>query len=179
VSKAIEVITSVERRRRWRAAEKERLVAAASLEPGASVSAIAREIQVSCMAGAGSCLSGRASAVRRCGSLRRSHPSIWPVAARSRSSSRAERGCGSPAQVEAAMVTAAAGEDEAKAEPARVQVPGFTRRQATRRKFPDHLPRRRIVHPRRPRARAAAARTCRRSARMSPRRSTSFRGNGS
>jgi transposase len=42
VSKAIEVITSVERRRRWSAAEKERLVAA-SLEPDASVSAVARE----------------------------------------------------------------------------------------------------------------------------------------
>jgi transposase len=42
VSKAIEVITSVERRRRWSAAEKERLVAA-SLEPCASVSAVARE----------------------------------------------------------------------------------------------------------------------------------------
>jgi transposase len=42
VSKAIEVITSVERRRRWSAAEKERLVAA-SLEPGARVSAVARE----------------------------------------------------------------------------------------------------------------------------------------
>jgi transposase len=41
VSKAIEVITSVERRRRWSEAEKERLVAA-SLEPGASVSAVAR-----------------------------------------------------------------------------------------------------------------------------------------
>jgi transposase len=38
----VEVITSVERRRRWSAAEKERLVAA-TLEPGASVSAIARE----------------------------------------------------------------------------------------------------------------------------------------
>jgi transposase len=42
VSKAIEVITSVERRRRWSAAEKERLVSA-SLEPGASVSVVARE----------------------------------------------------------------------------------------------------------------------------------------
>ena len=42
MSKAIEVITSVERRRRWSGAEKERLVAA-SLEPGASVSAVARE----------------------------------------------------------------------------------------------------------------------------------------
>jgi transposase len=38
---AIEVITSVERRRRWSAAEKERLVAA-SLERGASVSTVAR-----------------------------------------------------------------------------------------------------------------------------------------
>lgn len=38
----IEVITSVERRRRWSAAEKERLVAA-TLEPGASVTAIALE----------------------------------------------------------------------------------------------------------------------------------------
>jgi transposase len=38
----VEVITSVERRRRWTAAEKERLVAA-SLEPGAVVSAVARE----------------------------------------------------------------------------------------------------------------------------------------
>jgi transposase len=39
---AIEVITSVERCRRWSRAEKERLVAA-SLERGASVSAVARE----------------------------------------------------------------------------------------------------------------------------------------
>jgi transposase len=39
---AIEVITSVERRRRWSGTEKERLVAA-SLERGASVSAVARE----------------------------------------------------------------------------------------------------------------------------------------
>jgi transposase len=38
----IEVITSVQRRRRWTAAEKGRLVAA-SLGPGAAVSAIARE----------------------------------------------------------------------------------------------------------------------------------------
>ena len=41
----IEVITSVERRRRWSAAEKRRLVAA-TLEPGASVSAVAREAGV-------------------------------------------------------------------------------------------------------------------------------------
>jgi transposase len=38
----MEVITSVERRRRWSTAEKERLVAA-SLERGATVSAVARE----------------------------------------------------------------------------------------------------------------------------------------
>jgi transposase len=38
----VEVITSVQRRRRWSPAEKERLVAA-SLEPGGSVSAVARE----------------------------------------------------------------------------------------------------------------------------------------
>ncbi len=38
----VEVITSVERRRRWSAAEKGQLVAA-SLEPGASVSALARD----------------------------------------------------------------------------------------------------------------------------------------
>jgi transposase len=38
----VEVITSVERRRRWSAAEKRQLVGA-TLEPGASVSAIARE----------------------------------------------------------------------------------------------------------------------------------------
>jgi transposase len=44
-------------------------------------------------------------------------------------------------------LAAAAGEDEAKAEAARVQVQGFTRRKATRRNFPEHLPRRRIVHP--------------------------------
>jgi transposase len=40
-SSRAEVITSVERRRRWPQAEKERLVAA-SLEPGASVSEVAR-----------------------------------------------------------------------------------------------------------------------------------------
>jgi transposase len=38
----VEVITSVERRRRWSRAEKERIVAAA-MEPGASASAVARE----------------------------------------------------------------------------------------------------------------------------------------
>jgi transposase len=38
----VELITSVEQRRRWSSAEKERLVAA-SLEPGAVMSALARE----------------------------------------------------------------------------------------------------------------------------------------
>jgi transposase len=41
----VEVITSVERRRRWPRAEKERLVALA-LEPGASASEIARSVGV-------------------------------------------------------------------------------------------------------------------------------------
>ena len=44
-------------------------------------------------------------------------------------------------------LAAAAGEDEAKAAPTRVQVQGFMRRKATRRNFPADLPRRRIVHP--------------------------------
>ncbi len=39
------------------------------------------------------------------------------------------------------------GEDAAKLEAASVEVRGFTRRKATRRNFPDHLPRRRVVHP--------------------------------
>jgi transposase len=44
-------------------------------------------------------------------------------------------------------LAAAAGEDDAKAAAARIQVQGFTRRQGTRRNFPADLPRRRIVHP--------------------------------
>jgi transposase len=44
-------------------------------------------------------------------------------------------------------LAAAAGEDAATAETAGVPVQGFTRHKATRRNFPDHLPRRRIVHP--------------------------------
>jgi transposase len=43
-------------------------------------------------------------------------------------------------------LAAAAGADEAKAETASIPVQGFTRHK-TRRNFPDHLPRRRIVHP--------------------------------
>jgi hypothetical protein len=42
----VEVITSVERRRRWSFAEKQQLVAT-TLEPGASVSAVAREAEIS------------------------------------------------------------------------------------------------------------------------------------
>jgi transposase len=41
----VEVITSVQRRRRWSRAEKEQVVAA-SLEPGATVIAVAREFGV-------------------------------------------------------------------------------------------------------------------------------------
>jgi transposase len=44
-------------------------------------------------------------------------------------------------------LTAAVAEDEVKSEAANVRVESFTRRKATRRNFPDHLPRRRIVHP--------------------------------
>ncbi|MCC6778364.1 MAG: IS66 family transposase, partial [Hyphomicrobiales bacterium] len=44
-------------------------------------------------------------------------------------------------------LAAAAGEDDAKAEAAHVQVRGFRRRAASRRHFPADLPRRRIVHP--------------------------------
>jgi transposase len=44
-------------------------------------------------------------------------------------------------------LAAEAGEEAARAAAARIQVQGFTRRPATRRSFPEHLPRRRIVHP--------------------------------
>jgi transposase len=44
-------------------------------------------------------------------------------------------------------LAAAAAEDAARIEPTRVHVADFTRRKPTRRNFPDHLPRRRIVHP--------------------------------
>ena len=44
-------------------------------------------------------------------------------------------------------LVAAVGEDEARAETADVEVQGFARRQTTRRNFPAHLPRRRVVHP--------------------------------
>src|SRR5437016_9362916 len=42
-------------------------------------------------------------------------------------------------------LAAAAGEDEARTEAPGVRVQGFLRRPATRRNFPSHLPRRRIV----------------------------------
>jgi len=44
-------------------------------------------------------------------------------------------------------IVAGLGEDAAKLEAASVAVDGFARRKATRRDFPDHLPRRRVVHP--------------------------------
>jgi transposase len=44
-------------------------------------------------------------------------------------------------------LAAAHGEDAAKADSASVEVRSFTRRKATRRNFPDDLPRRRIVYP--------------------------------
>jgi transposase len=42
---------------------------------------------------------------------------------------------------------ATAGEDEVKAQSAGIRVESFVQRKAARRDFPDHLPRRRIVHP--------------------------------
>src|SRR6516164_5009734 len=42
---------------------------------------------------------------------------------------------------------AAAAEDDAKAQATRIHVQGFARAKTTRRDFPAHLPRRRIVHP--------------------------------
>ena len=44
-------------------------------------------------------------------------------------------------------LAAAAAEDDAKSETAGIPVRSFTRSKGTRRNFPDHLPRRRIVHP--------------------------------
>jgi len=44
-------------------------------------------------------------------------------------------------------LAAAAAEERARAETNRVRVEGFTRRPATRRNFPEHLPRRRVVYP--------------------------------
>jgi transposase len=51
-------------------------------------------------------------------------------------------------ELELEELAAAKGEDEAKAETASIEVQSFVRRQATRRDFPEHLPRRRVVHPR-------------------------------
>jgi len=50
-------------------------------------------------------------------------------------------------ELELEELAAAVSEDEAKANRATVQVQSFARSQAMRRDFPDHLPRRRIVHP--------------------------------
>jgi transposase len=50
-------------------------------------------------------------------------------------------------QLELHLEELAAVAGEVKAKAARVKVQGLTRRQATRRNFPEHLPRRRIVYP--------------------------------
>jgi transposase len=50
-------------------------------------------------------------------------------------------------ELELEELAAAKGEDEAKAETAGIEVQSFMRRKATRRDFPEHLPRRRVVHP--------------------------------
>jgi hypothetical protein len=76
-------------------------------------------------------------------------------------------------------LAAAAGEDETKAAAATVQVQGFTQRPTTRRNFLPSCRAGASFTPRRPRARAAAAPSSRRSARISLRRSMSSRGNGS
>ena len=91
----VEVITSVQRRRRWSASEKQQLVAA-SLEPGASVSALAREagIHASQLYGWRRQLRAQSPmsfAPVRIGRMRRLPVSSVPE--RSRSSLRAERGC--------------------------------------------------------------------------------------
>jgi transposase len=81
----VEVITSVQRRRRWSASEKQRLVAA-SLEPGASVLALAREAGIT----------GWRRQLRAQSPMSFAPVRIAPDAAaveRSRSSLRAERGC--------------------------------------------------------------------------------------
>jgi transposase len=99
----VEVITSVERRRRWSAAEKERLVTA-TLELGASVSAIAREagIHPGQLYGWRRQLRARPgigfAPVQIAGELVPVCPVAWPATVRSRSSSRAARGCGSGAR---------------------------------------------------------------------------------
>ena len=66
MTKPIEVITSVQRRRRWSRAQKERIVAAA-IEPGAVASEVARAAGIhtsSCFGGDRSC-AGRRRALRR------------------------------------------------------------------------------------------------------------------
>jgi transposase len=96
----VKVITSVERRRRWSTAEKQQLVAA-TLEPGGSVSAVAREAGIH---------PGQLYGWRRqlrtqppigfapVRIARRPRQPVWWILERSRSSLRWARGCGSPAQ---------------------------------------------------------------------------------
>ena len=73
----VEVITSVERRRRWSSAEKQQLVAA-SLEPGSSVSAIAEPVSLRVLAFAGTLLMTELSFQRE--SNLGSHPRFLPAA---------------------------------------------------------------------------------------------------
>ena len=121
MTKQVEVITSIQRRRRWTAAEKERLVTAC-LEPGAVISAITRQAGVHpsqlygwrrqlCAPGPdslepggsdnGTDQAGTFAAVRL---VSEPAPATVPRSiaatsgARSRSSSRPGRGCGSPAR---------------------------------------------------------------------------------
>ena len=61
MTKAVEVITSVQRRRRWSRSEKERIVAAA-MEPGAVPPRLPVQLgftAVNCSVGASSFVSGR------------------------------------------------------------------------------------------------------------------------
>jgi transposase-like protein len=93
---AIEVSTSGQRRRRWGVAEKEQLVAA-SLVPGAGVSAVVREqtfIQASCMDGGGSCARDHnRQPLRRYGLQQNLRRLACLVPARLTWSSRTGRGC--------------------------------------------------------------------------------------
>jgi transposase len=95
----VDGITSVERRRRWSSAEKQQLVSA-SLEPGASVSAVAREagIHPGQLYGWRRQLGVRPRIGFAPVSRRRLRLPVWPIAGRSRSSLPRARGCGSPAR---------------------------------------------------------------------------------
>ena len=85
-----------------------------------------------------------------------------------RRSERTERLVGQ-LELELDELRARATEDDLAAETApgrTTQVKGFERRRPSRKPFPEHLPRERVVVPGPGRARAAGRSTCRRSARM-------------